>query len=129
MTAFRDTVAIFDREAEKDFVRAVNRMEALGRRTAPHDTGQLANSLQAKVIRRGKKEYVAEYFSLKPYARYLEEGTGLFGPYNKLIRPKAAKALRWIGENGPVFSAYSSGSGKHKEWFTKLTNRWGEMFR
>lgn len=27
------------------------------------------------------------------YTRYLEEGTGLFGPYHKLIRPTKAKAL------------------------------------
>ena len=35
--------------------------------------------------------------SLAPYSRYVEEGTGLYGPKHAKITPKAAKALRWMG--------------------------------
>ena len=35
--------------------------------------------------------------SLAPYSRYVEEGTGLYGPKHARITPKAAQALRWLG--------------------------------
>ena len=35
--------------------------------------------------------------SLAPYSRFVEEGTGLYGPKHAKITPKAATVLRWMG--------------------------------
>jgi len=41
-------------------------------------------------------------------AKYIDEGTGLYGPLHRKITPKAAKALRWMG--GPAGSLRLTGS-------------------
>lgn len=38
------------------------------------------------------------------YARWLEEGTGLYGPRNQWIYPKHAQALRWPAGGGHTFN-------------------------
>lgn len=44
------------------------------------------------------------------YARFVHDGTGLFGPKHHLITPVHAKALRWRGNTGEfVFSKHSKG--------------------
>ena len=43
-------------------------------------------------------------------ARWIDEGTGLYGPHHQKITPKAAKALRWIG--GPASSKRLSGRAR-----------------
>ena len=35
--------------------------------------------------------------SQAPYSRYVEEGTGLYGPKHAKITPKTASVLRWLG--------------------------------
>lgn len=42
------------------------------------------------------------------YARFIHDGTGLYGPRKRLIRPVRAKALRWVGRDGNVVFARSS---------------------
>ncbi|MCA1988375.1 MAG: hypothetical protein LDL07_04395 [Desulfarculus sp.] len=39
-----------------------------------------------------------------PYARYVHEGTGLYGPRRERIKPKTKKALMWPGAIHPVAS-------------------------
>jgi len=40
-----------------------------------------------------------------PYARYVHEGTGIYGPKGQMIKPVRAKALRWRGPGGDVIFA------------------------
>jgi hypothetical protein len=44
------------------------------------------------------------------YARYVHDGTGIYGPHHQLIEPKTAKALRWQGNAGEfVFAKHVKG--------------------
>lgn len=44
------------------------------------------------------------------YARYVHDGTGLYGPHHQMIEPVNAKALRWRANTGEfVFSKHSKG--------------------
>src|SRR5436309_205431 len=74
---------------------AVNDMSRQG--GAPHKTGALWNSLH--VGNPGSTSQWATADSLKAvvgtnleYAKYQERGTGLYGPYKTIIKPKNAKA-------------------------------------
>jgi hypothetical protein len=49
------------------------------------------------------------------YARYVEEGTGIFGPKRRKITPVTAKALAWRsmgGQAGPAAKLIAMGIGK-----------------
>ena len=78
-------------------------VDALGksaRKTAPVRTGALRDSVSATQgdPLTGKVVYGA------PYASFLHEGTGIYGPSGKMItiRPKNKKALFWRGASHPV---------------------------
>ena len=43
----------------------------------------------------------------QPYAAYIHEGTGIYGPKGQMIRPVHAKALHWIGAGGEDIFAKS----------------------
>lgn len=44
------------------------------------------------------------------YARYVHDGTGIYGPHHQLIEPVNAKALRWQGNMGEfVFAKHVKG--------------------
>ena len=65
---------------------------------APHKTGNLQRSMfpPANVT-----EKSATVIVRAKYGRFVEEGTGLFGPKKHRIEPKTKKALHWIG-GGPA---------------------------
>lgn len=42
-----------------------------------------------------------------PYAKWLNFGTGLFGPFRRRIRPKRAKVLSWVSPGGKRIFAHS----------------------
>lgn len=76
-------------------------------------TGTLARSISSVVapLSGSVKGYVSASAS---YARYVEEGTGLFGPQHQLIKPKNAKSLAWKGSGGMVFAKSSKGMKPRK---------------
>jgi len=58
-------------------------------------TGTYGRSIAVgKVRRTGRISYVRVGTKLR-YARYVEEGVGLYGPRRRLIRPTRAKVLAW----------------------------------
>lgn len=59
----------------------------------PKKTGDLYRSIVPADLTPTRAKVVAA----KEYARYVEEGTGVYGPKKKPIVPKKAKALRWYG--------------------------------
>lgn len=43
------------------------------------------------------------------YPYYVHEGTGLYGKLSRLIRPRRAKAMRWVGRTGLMFAKTTKG--------------------
>jgi phage gpG-like protein len=56
-------------------------------------TGRLINSITANVVSNDTVEVGTNVF----YARWLQEGTGIYGPTGQRIFPKTKKALAWDG--------------------------------
>lgn len=76
-------------------------------------TGELADSI-------GHEEEIdgdivrARVYAAAPYARYQDEGTGLYGPAGDRIYPTSAKVLVFDGIGGTVFAASTAGApGTH----------------
>lgn len=91
--------------------KAGNRLVNEAKRNAPVDYGRLRSSISAVVTEtdRGVKVTVG---SPLEYARYQEEGTGIYGPRGRPIVPVTAKALKFKpkGAKGFVFRAKVSGT-------------------
>jgi hypothetical protein len=85
-------------------VRAV---EGSARKRSPVRTGRLRDSISARL--RGSAGGVLE--ATAPYAKYLHEGTGIYGPRKTpiAIEPKAKRALSWPGAAHPVRRVRQSG--------------------
>jgi len=80
-------------------INLVTKVESVARKNAPVKRSNLANSGSSEVDPDGSKGTVT--FSA-PYAEYVHEGTGLYGPHRTKIVPKTAKALYWPGAVHPV---------------------------
>jgi hypothetical protein len=77
------------------------------KKNAPTESGRLRASIRTHLI--NKRLGVLEAWA--PYARYLHEGTGIYGPKRKPIeiKPKEKKALNWKGAGHPVKRARQRG--------------------
>lgn len=71
--------------------RVGRRVRNAGRKRAPIDEGTLRNSIEYVVDVRGNKTHVTIGSPL-PYARYIHEGTGIYGPKGTPIVPLRAKS-------------------------------------
>lgn len=58
------------------------------------DTGRLLNSVTHE-IRGTSAGPIGVVGSNLPYARYVHDGTGIYGPTGRPIRPKSARVLAW----------------------------------
>lgn len=83
-----------------------NRVLNRARQLCPVDEGRLRGSLTLE-IRMTVNGPIARIGSNLDYARYVHEGTGLFGPRHDYIRPVSASVLRWPAKN-------NSGSGPRR---------------
>ncbi|MGW3164836.1 HK97 gp10 family phage protein [Streptomyces sp. NPDC001142] len=70
------------------------------RRRAPVNNGPLRASIRDSVAIRGST-VVGEVYSDLEYAAYVHQGTGVYGPAGKPIRPVRAKVLSWQPRGGP----------------------------
>ena len=59
-------------------------------------SGDLKASTDFELIIRGKEVWLEFYNDAGHHALYQHEGTGIYGPKGKPIRPKRAKLLSWI---------------------------------
>lgn len=82
-------------------INVVTTIEAVARKDAPVKTSNLANSGSSEVEKDGSEGAVT--FSA-PYAKYVHEGTGLYGPHKTKIVPTRKRALFWPGASHPVRS-------------------------
>ena len=67
---------------------------AEAKRLVPRKTGNLGRSIQPGLLGRTDALVVAQ----AGYARYVEEGTGLYGPKHRRIEP--GKVMRWANPGG-----------------------------
>lgn len=97
----RETPRLFHRAAlqtgqavETAAVKLISRGGAM----RAEKTGNLKQHIGSTVTRRGGNERVVVYAATK-YAEFVHEGTGIYGPLKRPIKPVRAKALRFkMGE-------------------------------
>lgn len=80
-------------------INVVSDIESRAIKNAPVRTSNLANSGTSNVNADGTVGTVA---FTAPYAGYVHQGTGLYGPRKTKIKPKNKKALYWPGAAHPV---------------------------
>lgn len=105
-----------------DLKRRAIRVQTAAVRLAPVDRGRLRQSITHE-IRTTPTGLVARIGTNLPYARYVHDGTGIYGPTGQPIRPKTAKVLAWptrgitsvrassIPGRGPVVSRSQTATG------------------
>lgn len=71
------------------------------------DTGALRASVTVEMSSSPSGVPMARVGTNLPYGRYVEEGTGIYGPKGRPIRPKNGRLLRWPVKN-------NSGSGRRR---------------
>lgn len=87
---------------------------AEARRLAPKKTGNLAANIRAALVStNGKIEERVGLFGASaravPYFKYVDRGTGLYGPTRTPIRPRHAQALRFVVNGRVVYATKVSG--------------------
>ena len=99
----------------KDMMRRGQKVVNAAKRNISSDptrvnTGRLRSSVTMQLVMGGSRIAVRVGTNVK-YARYVHDGTGLYGPRHAMIRPVSKKALRWKGggKGGYVFSKTSRG--------------------
>ena len=70
------------------------------------DTGRLRASITTQVLTRNGEPAVIVGTNVN-YARFVHDGTGIYGPHGRPIRPRHAKVLRWRGRTGRIMFARS----------------------
>lgn len=70
---------------------------------------KLGGSITKSDVMRTGNAYRVKIGTLLPYARYVEEGTGIYGPKGAPIKPTTAKALAWRATRGQLNAAAKRG--------------------
>mgnify|MGYP001612490550 CR=1 FL=1 len=99
---FRSPTGVVARYVEDLTRQGANR----ARQLAPVDTGSLRASVSTSVFRRGGK-LVGSVHSLLDYAIFVHEGTGIYGPRHRIIKPRRAQVLVFRPRGGPTVFARS----------------------
>lgn len=63
------------------------------------DTGRLRSDIHAELVIYNGKPAVRVGTNVA-YARFVHDGTGIYGPRAQMIRPKSKKILRWKARSG-----------------------------
>ena len=92
--------------AERDLRVRGNRVLNAARRNAPVDQGRLRASLAMEFTTVNGAPTVRIGSNL-PYAIYVHEGTGLYGPRHAMITPRRGRFMVWPAKN-------NSGSGTRR---------------
>lgn len=92
---------------QQDLRLRANRVLNSARRLVPVDTGRLRASLTVEYSQLADGSPVARVGSNLPYAIFVHEGTGLYGPLHHMIRPRNHRFMRW-----PVTN--NSGAGRRR---------------
>lgn len=84
-------------------------------RLAPKKTGALAAAIRSALVSSGGQiEVRVGIFGASaravPYFRFVESGTGIYGPNRSMIKPRRARALRFVVGGKVVYAKQVSGS-------------------
>ncbi len=93
---------VLPEQAERGVRMTAALIEAEAARRAPEHTSNLINSISTEIHGKGY-DTEAEIKATAPYAIFVHEGTGIFGPRQAPIRPVHAKALRFTTPDGLTF--------------------------
>lgn len=100
-----NSAGVIEREIEAFLMDAAITVQSRATRLAPVDTGTLKNSIAYEVTQRQ-----ATVGTELHYAPYVHEGTGIYGPLRREIRPVTASVLSWVGRDGRrVFARFVRG--------------------
>jgi hypothetical protein len=90
--------------AIKDTRQLLGQVALLGVSEAKHiarrdltKTANLERSIRLGTVTEKSAQVIAGGTSNVGYARYVEEGTGLYGPKKRRIVPRRARVLSWVG--------------------------------
>ena len=109
----------------KDLIRRGLLVESAAKRNLRRsptrvNTGRLSSSINWRVVEYRGLPAVRVGTSVK-YAIYVHEGTGIYGPRHRMIRPVNKRVLRWKvrgggrkSRKGYTFSTYSRGMKPNK---------------
>jgi hypothetical protein len=87
----------------RDMYRRGLRVESAAKRGCPVDHGRLRGSITTQIVQsRGKS--VVRVGTNVSYARYVHDGTGVYGPRGAPIRPRRAKVLVFELNGTTVFT-------------------------
>lgn len=91
-------------------------------RTSPRRTGKLARAHRTRFERRGRLA-VGIVENVADHARYVHNGTGLYGPRRRKIYPRNASVLVFKSTGGKtVFAAWTRGQ-KPQPWLYNSLRR------
>lgn len=90
----------------KALLLALSAVESVAVEEAPHATGNLADAI---TVRAGEREGEVYVSAAAPYAVYVHQGTGLYGPLKQAIKPVRARALHFQAGGREVFARQVKG--------------------
>lgn len=93
----------------KNMLTRGRRVRDAARRNVNSRTGTLARSIEVSIVTQGGVTGAQVGTNLF-YAKYVHDGTGIYGPTGQRITPRTGKkALVFDGRDGETFARYSSG--------------------
>lgn len=90
----------------RDMLRRGRNVANAAKRLAPVDTGRLRADISVGLVD-GSSTPIVRVGNSVNYAMAVHEGTGVYGPKGRPIRPRRAKVLRFKGKGGKVIFARS----------------------
>lgn len=108
-------------EAVEDIAREI---AETAKTLAPRRTGNLVRNISSTSARRGPDGYIEARAGVgrgAPYARFVEEGTGIFGPYRRPIVPKTGNFMTFKLPDGKTVYARSIRGQEAKRYFERAT--------
>lgn len=97
----------------RDMLKRGQKVRTAARRRINSRTGELARSIEVDIVIVGRTAGARIGTELS-YARFVHDGTGIYGPSRRPIRPRRGKALAFQGTTGQVVVASSQGQrGTH----------------
>lgn len=106
----------------RDLTKRLIRVESAAKRRISAnpkrvDTGRLRASITWEIRQYGQRGALEGRVGTNvSYARYVHDGTGIYGPYSEAIRPRARKAMRW-----PAKRAGARRRGQRQATYTYAT--------
>lgn len=98
----------------RDLLRRGTRVQTYARREVKVDTGRLRSSIVVLLGTYSGNELVARIGTNVKYARFVHDGTGIYGPRHREIRPGKVMMFRVRGQSNPVFTMKSVGQRPSK---------------